>query len=76
VSFAPRPLYPGKDPLYSLDRKSGGPQSRSERHGEVKILAPNRTQILTPLKAIKISVIGSILDLSIFISLLILSSIL
>jgi hypothetical protein len=30
VSFTPRPLYPqGKSPWYSLDRRLGGPQSRS-----------------------------------------------
>jgi hypothetical protein len=40
VSFTPRPLYlRGKSPWYPLDRRSGGPQSRSGRRGEVKILA-------------------------------------
>jgi hypothetical protein len=40
VSFMSRPLYPrGKSPLYPLDRRLGGPQHRSGRHGEVKILA-------------------------------------
>jgi len=30
VSFTPRPLYlHGKSPRYSLDRRLGGPQSRS-----------------------------------------------
>jgi hypothetical protein len=30
VSFTPRPLYPrGKSPRYPLDRRLGGPQSRS-----------------------------------------------
>jgi hypothetical protein len=40
VSFKPRPLYPrGKSHRYPLDRRLGGPQSRSERHEEVNILA-------------------------------------
>jgi hypothetical protein len=35
VSFTPRPLYPqGKSPSYPLDRRLGGPQSRSG-HGSV-----------------------------------------
>jgi hypothetical protein len=35
VSFTPRPLYPpGKSPWYPLDRRLGGPQSRSGRCGE------------------------------------------
>jgi len=35
--FTPRPLYPqGKDTWYPLDRRLGGPQSRSERGGEEK----------------------------------------
>jgi hypothetical protein len=35
LNFTPRPLYPrGKSPLYPLDRRLGGPQSRSERRGE------------------------------------------
>jgi hypothetical protein len=37
VSFTPHPLYPqGKSPLYPLDRRLGGPQSRSRRGGEEK----------------------------------------
>jgi hypothetical protein len=37
VSFTPRPLYPqGKSPWYPLDRRLGGPQSRSGRGGEEK----------------------------------------
>jgi hypothetical protein len=37
VSFTPWPLYPqGKSPLYPLDRKLGGPQSRSGRGDEEK----------------------------------------
>jgi hypothetical protein len=37
VSFTPRPLYPqGKTFLYPLDRRLGGPQSRSGRGGEEK----------------------------------------
>jgi hypothetical protein len=39
VSFTPRPIYSrGKSPRYPVDRRLGGPQSRSGRHGEVKIL--------------------------------------
>jgi hypothetical protein len=35
VGFTPQPLYPrGKYPRYPLDRRLGGPQSRSERRGE------------------------------------------
>jgi hypothetical protein len=41
VSFTPRPLYPqGKSPWYPLDRKLGGPQSRSGRGGEEKNSQP------------------------------------
>jgi hypothetical protein len=41
VSFTPRPLYPqGKRPWYPLDRKLGGPQSRSGRGGEEKNSQP------------------------------------
>jgi hypothetical protein len=37
VSFTPRPLYSqGKSPWYPLDRRLGGPQSRSGRGGEEK----------------------------------------
>jgi hypothetical protein len=44
VGFMPQPLYPqGKSPWYPLDRRLGGPQSRSKRHGEVKTLAPTGT---------------------------------
>jgi hypothetical protein len=45
VSFTPRPLYPRENSLlYPSDRRLGGPQSRSGRHGEVNIFAPNGTQ--------------------------------
>jgi hypothetical protein len=41
VSFTPRPLYlQGKSPWYSLDRRLGGPQSRSERGGDEKNSQP------------------------------------
>jgi hypothetical protein len=41
VSFTPRPLYPqGKSPWYPLDRRLGGPQSRSGRDGEEKNSQP------------------------------------
>jgi hypothetical protein len=37
VSFTPRPLYSqGNSPWYPLDRRLGGPQSRSGRGGEEK----------------------------------------
>jgi hypothetical protein len=45
VSFTPRPLYPlGKIPWYPLDRRLGGPQSRSGRRGEEEIFDPTRTR--------------------------------
>jgi hypothetical protein len=38
-----RPLYPqGKSPWYPLDRRLGGPQSRSESGGEKKNSHPRR----------------------------------
>jgi hypothetical protein len=41
VNFTPLPLYPqGKSPWYPLDRRLGGPQSRSERGGEEKNSQP------------------------------------
>jgi hypothetical protein len=46
VGFTPRPLYPHeKNPRYPLDRRLGGPQSRSGHSGEDKIPSPagNRT---------------------------------
>jgi hypothetical protein len=47
VSFTPRPLYPqGKSPYNLLDRRLGGPLSRSGRDGEEKNSQPpsgNRT---------------------------------
>jgi hypothetical protein len=49
VSFTPRPLYPRrKSPRYPLDRRLGGPQSRSGRRGEDKILVPTGTRTPTP----------------------------
>jgi hypothetical protein len=49
VNFMPRPLYPrGKSHQYPLDRRLGGPQSRSGRFGEGKILYPTETR--TPSK--------------------------
>jgi hypothetical protein len=46
--FTPRTLYSrGKSPRYPLDRRLGGPQSRSGRFGEEKILDPTGT--LNPL---------------------------
>jgi hypothetical protein len=41
ASFTPRPLYTqGKCPWYPLDRRLGGPQSRSGRGGEEKNSQP------------------------------------
>jgi hypothetical protein len=49
VSFTLPPLYlPGKSPRYSLDRRSYGPQSRSGRRGEEKILDITGIRTLTP----------------------------
>jgi hypothetical protein len=43
VSFTLRLLYPqGKSPWYPLDRRLGGPQSRSGRGGEEKIPSPRQ----------------------------------
>jgi hypothetical protein len=39
----PAALPPGKEPRYPLDRRLGGPQSRSGRCGEEKILDPTGT---------------------------------
>jgi hypothetical protein len=48
-SFTPLQLYPrGKSHRYSLYRRFGGPQNRSGRYGEVKILDPTWTQTPTP----------------------------
>jgi hypothetical protein len=41
---APAALPPGKSPRYPLDRRLRGLQSRSGRHGEVKILTPTGTR--------------------------------
>jgi hypothetical protein len=42
VSFTPLPLYPwGKSSRYPLEKRLGGPQSQSGRHGEEKILDSN-----------------------------------
>jgi hypothetical protein len=49
VSFTPRPLYPrGKSFRYPLDRRLDGPQSRSGRLEEEKILDTAGTLIPTP----------------------------
>jgi hypothetical protein len=45
----PRPLYPrGEGPWYPFSRRLGGPQSRSGRRGEEKILEPTGTRTLSP----------------------------
>jgi hypothetical protein len=43
----PAALPPGKSPRYPLYRRFGGPQSRSGRHEEVKILDPTGTRTPT-----------------------------
>jgi hypothetical protein len=51
VTFTPRPHFPrGKIPRYSLDRRLGGPQSRSGRCGGERnlALAGNRTPAVQP----------------------------
>jgi hypothetical protein len=49
VSFTPRLLYPrGKSPRYPLDRRLGGPQSRSRRRGEENILNPTEPSVVQP----------------------------
>jgi hypothetical protein len=49
VSFTPHPLYSrGKIPRYPLDRRLCGPQSRSGRRGEGKILEPTGIRTMTP----------------------------
>jgi hypothetical protein len=49
ISFTPLPLYPwGKNLLYTLNRRLGGPQSRSWRYGEVRILDPTETRTPIP----------------------------
>jgi hypothetical protein len=45
---APAALPPGKGPRYPLDRRLGGPQSRSGRFGEQKIIDPTGTRTPTP----------------------------
>jgi hypothetical protein len=43
VSFTPQLLYPQrKRPRYALDKRLGGPQSRSDHCGEAKNLLPRR----------------------------------
>jgi hypothetical protein len=53
VSFTPRPLYPqGKSPSYPLNRRLGGPQSRSG-HGSIeKNSQPPRNPIVEPVLAV------------------------
>jgi hypothetical protein len=49
VRIMPRPFYRrGKRPQYPLDRRLGGPQSRSGRHEEVNILNPTGTRTPNP----------------------------
>jgi hypothetical protein len=57
VTFTPLLLYPrGKSPPYPLDRRLGGPQSRSGRRGEDKIIDPTGTRTPTPLLSIQLLV--------------------
>jgi hypothetical protein len=48
VSFTPLPLNPGGSPPCTLDRRLDGPQNRSGRRGEEKILDRTRTRTPTP----------------------------
>jgi hypothetical protein len=49
VGFTNRPLYfRGNSPRYPLDRRLGGPQHRSKRHGEENILDSTGTRTPTP----------------------------
>jgi hypothetical protein len=49
VRFTTRSLYTqGKSPRHPLDRRLGGPQSQSRRHGEEKIFDPTGTRTTTP----------------------------
>jgi hypothetical protein len=41
-------LPPGKSPRCALERRLDGPQSRSGRYGEIKILDSTRTRTPTP----------------------------
>jgi hypothetical protein len=45
---APAALPPGKSPRYPFYRRLGGPQSRSGRYGEVKIIYPIGTRTPAP----------------------------
>jgi hypothetical protein len=44
LASRPGRFTPGERPRYPLDRRLGGPQSRSGRRGEEKIVAPTGTQ--------------------------------
>jgi hypothetical protein len=46
---APAALPAGKEPMYPLDTRLGGPQNRLERYGKVKILYPYRDSDSDPL---------------------------
>jgi hypothetical protein len=48
VSFTLLRLPPMKEPPVPLDRRLGGPQGRSGRYGEVKVLYHTRTRTPTP----------------------------
>jgi hypothetical protein len=45
---APAALFREKSSLYPVDRRRGGPQSRSRRGGEDKIIDPTGTRTPTP----------------------------
>jgi hypothetical protein len=51
VSFTPQPLYARESPQYSLYMRLVGPQSRSGRHREEKILYPTGTLTPAPLSS-------------------------
>jgi hypothetical protein len=66
VSFTPQPLYlQRKSPWYPLDRRPDGPQIRSRRGGEEKILNPRwesnpRTPIVQPVQHILCSILCTV----------------
>jgi hypothetical protein len=56
VSFTPRLLYPrGKSIRYPLDKRLGGPQSRSGRHGAEKSLTPAIQPVIIIFVAVAVS---------------------
>jgi hypothetical protein len=63
VSFMPRPLYRrGKSPQYPLDRRLGGPLSRSGRREEEKMAIPTTlSRLLGPSKGVSTKILETFL---------------